>query len=449
MRGIDPGIVKTRSSAPQTPSAPQNATNPHIPGPVARPVPPASSQASAASPLPEALQGLCDRCLGRRLIGAAGEAPQTKEGRKHREAAGGTAVAPTDCRVCEDAFADFEEWVRSALEALEPYEFATFQAGTVFPTECEQAEKDAAAALEMDVGETIRTEANRLLAPRIEAATGATVEPGGRPDIAVTVDTRFWSAEARANSVFVLGRYTKHSREIPQTHWPCKRCQGRGCWECDDVGVLYTSSVEDVIASFLQPAFGASGVSFHGAGREDIDALMLGTGRPFVLELHDPKKRTVDFGPVEEALHAAKDDTGVDATELRMAEKDDVARIKNTPYQKEYLAHCLTEAPVTAEAVQAAADTMTGTTLQQRTPQRVAHRRADKVRERTVEHVIVETPPDDAGTRFSLRVLAESGTYIKEMVSSDDGRTDPSFAGLLGVPCTVEWLDVVAILDRE
>ena len=54
---------------------------------------------------------------------------------------------------------------------------------------------------------------------------------------------------------------------------------------------------------------------------------------------------------------------------------------------------------------------------------------------------------DEPGTRFSLRVHAESGTYIKEMVNGDEGRTTPSFTALAGVPVKVEFLDVVAILD--
>jgi tRNA pseudouridine synthase 10 len=53
----------------------------------------------------------------------------------------------------------------------------------------------------------------------------------------------------------------------------------------------------------------------------------------------------------------------------------------------------------------------------------------------------------DPAERFSLRVRAESGTYIKELVSSDEGRTVPSFSSLAGVPVKVEFLDVVAILD--
>ncbi|MFB6172251.1 MAG: tRNA pseudouridine(54/55) synthase Pus10, partial [Haloarculaceae archaeon] len=39
----------------------------------------------------------------------------------------------------------------------------------------------------------------------------------------------------------------------------------------------------------------------------------------------------------------------------------------------------------------------------------------------------------------------EGGLYVKELVSGDEGRTDPSLAGLLGVGATVTALDVLAV----
>lgn len=387
----------------------------------------------------------CDRCIGRRLVGAQGPEIQREHAGVYRAAHDLDEVEEADCEVCEGCFADADHWLAAALAAAGSYAAGEFQVGTVFPKACEEREK-AWKPMD-DIGDTIRTEANRLLGPKIADATDMTWATDGRPELVITVDTRFWHAEARANSIFVAGRYTKHRRDLPQTHWPCKRCSGLGCWDCDDAGVLYESSVEDVIAEAAEPLFGADGSSFHGAGREDIDALMLGTGRPFVIELHDPHDRAANLDVMAAQINAATEESGVGVRDLRMTEKEEVARIKAGEYQKEYLAHCLAEESVRARDVQAAADRMEGVVLQQRTPERVSHRRADLVRERTVQHIEVERPPGADGKRFSLRVLAESGTYIKEMVSGDGGRTTPSFADEVGVPTTVEYLDVVAILD--
>lgn len=401
--------------------------------------------ATAPQPLPDAARRLCDRCLGRRLIGAAGAEPQRAAGSKARL---WPEVRESDCPVCEGAFGESDEWLAAVLEAAKPYQFATFQVGTRFPGECEGLEREVSAAMGQEkVGETMRTEANRLLAARVAAATGAATAPEGTPDIVVDVDTRYWSAQARANPVFVRGRYNKLRRDIPQTHWPCRRCQGRGCWECNDTGVMYAESVEDAIGEAAEPLFGATGHSFHGAGREDIDALMLGTGRPFILELTDPRRRAGDLEELARRINETTPDSGVAVGDLRPAAKEEVAAIKEGEYQKEYLAHCVASAPLPRTAVEEACRTLTGMTLEQRTPERVSHRRADLVRRRRLDRVVLEAMEGDTSDRFSLRILAESGTYIKELVSGDEGRTVPSMSALTAIPVRVEFLDVVAILD--
>jgi tRNA pseudouridine synthase 10 len=396
---------------------------------------------------PESAKRLCDRCLGRRLVGAAGAAAQRA---KAAEARSWPEVPEPECPVCEGAFADQEAWLAAALEALSAYGFRTFQLGTRFPGPCEGLEREVAADLGQEkVGENLRTEANRWLAARIAAATGAATAPEGTPDVVAEVDTRYWSATVEANPVYVRGRYNKLRRDIPQTHWPCRRCEGRGCWQCGDTGVTYRESVEDAVGEPAEPLFGARGFSFHGAGREDIDALMLGTGRPFILELKQPRRRAADLAELERRINAETERTGVAVRELRMAAREEVAAIKEGEYAKEYLAHCLAEAPLARAQVEAAAAALTGSVLEQRTPDRVSHRRADLVRRRRLHAVALEGMEADPGVRFTLRVRAESGTYIKEMVSGDEGRTVPSLTQLAGLPVQVEFLDVVAILDAE
>ena len=80
--------------------------------------------------------------------------------------------------------------------------------------------------------------------------------------------------------------------------------------------------------------------------------------------------------------------------------------------------------------------------IDQRTPHRVEHRRADLVRKRTVHWVKADSISEDS---FDLELETDSGTYVKEFVSGDDGRSVPSFSERLGVQCRVEALDVLAI----
>jgi tRNA pseudouridine synthase 10 len=73
---------------------------------------------------------------------------------------------------------------------------------------------------------------------------------------------------------------------------------------------------------------------------------------------------------------------------------------------------------------------------------RVAHRRADKVRERKV--LDVEYVGEQDG-KFVLEVLGEAGLYIKELISGDQGRTIPSLAEILQRSAHVTSLDVVQV----
>jgi tRNA pseudouridine synthase 10 len=102
--------------------------------------------------------------------------------------------------------------------------------------------------------------------------------------------------------------------------------------------------------------------------------------------------------------------------------------------------------PVSEAALADAIERLDGATIQQRTPERVSHRRADLVRERTVLSMTGELLEPD---RAELEVHGEGGLYVKELVSGDGGRTEPSLAGLLGVGAAVTHLDVVAVEGED
>jgi tRNA pseudouridine synthase 10 len=64
------------------------------------------------------------------------------------------------------------------------------------------------------------------------------------------------------------------------------------------------------------------------------------------------------------------------------------------------------------------------------------------VREKYIYDCIVESID---GAIATLTLETESGTYIKELVSGDNGRTQPNISELIGVPCIVTELDVIEI----
>jgi tRNA pseudouridine synthase 10 len=72
----------------------------------------------------------------------------------------------------------------------------------------------------------------------------------------------------------------------------------------------------------------------------------------------------------------------------------------------------------------------------------VAHRRADRIRKREVSAIRVKKVE---GKRLVVEIQAEAGTYVKELVSGDSGRTRTSFSSLTGKNCKCIELDVIRV----
>jgi tRNA pseudouridine synthase 10 len=184
---------------------------------------------------------------------------------------------------------------------------------------------------------------------------------------------------------------------------------------------------------------------FHGMGREDIDARMLGNGRPFVAEVRRPRKRTLDLASIESEINSSAKGA-IDVTGLRVSTRAEMRAIKESTHPKTYRVRVRFQQPVDHAKLNELVAALAGKPISQLTPNRVAHRRADLERMRTVRDMKVETVE---GPEVVFVVEADSGTYIKELMHGDEGRTRPNVSELIGVPCEVLELDVIGIGDKE
>jgi len=270
--------------------------------------------------------------------------------------------------------------------------------------------------------------------------------------------------------VFIEGRYRKLSRDLPQTVFYCPVCKGHprrrhGCERCEGFGKITRDSVQELIAWVAGKAFGTRKNKFHGAGREDVDVRMLGAGRPFVLELLGPKIFDVDLAALEAEINR-RNEGRLEVRRLHWTEKSRVRTLKETRHAKEYEALVELGAEPAPELVAGLCGERR--TVVQTTPERVAHRRANLDRERWVEFVaFAEASPGEAESepaagaeadpadliptphRYRVRLRTEHGTYVKEALSGEDGKSRPSLADLLDVPCRCVALDVLDILGEE
>ena len=388
-------------------------------------------------------RGLCPECFGR-LFGRFGHGLSNPERAARLAAALGTPLtAPASpCPVCGGAFERLPVWIERAQRAAAPYEWHRFTCGSRWDPERLAAEEALWSEVGTEWGESLRAAFNREWGKALERATGASGGPD-HPDIVLLADLPVGRVEVTVQPLYFRGRYRKLDRTLPQTRWPCRRCQGRGCTTCGGTGKTYPTSVEELVAAPFLRAASAEGTRFHGMGREDIDARMLGRGRPFVLELLRPRVRTLDVEAL--ARHLDPEAVGrVEVVEMRTAEAEEVVRVKDAAPEKSYRVGVLGSVPV--GKVNEALDIALARAIAQRTPTRVAHRRSDRVRTR---RIVAAELVESAEGRFTLDLRTEAGTYVKEWVEGDGGRTEPSLAALVGVPLKVEFLDVLEIHDSE
>jgi tRNA pseudouridine synthase 10 len=288
--------------------------------------------------------------------------------------------------------------------------------------------------------EPIRMELNREIGKILEERLGKEVN-FEQPTITAVIDTAFDVVNLQTSSLFIYGRYKKYGRDIPQTKWFCRVCLGKGCRRCNYTGKMYETSVEEIVAKpFLEKTQGTDD-SFHGCGREDIDVRMLGNGRPFVLEIKNPKVRNLDLSGLEKVINTHNKEK-IEVSNLRPSNKDEMIRLKSAEFRKVYCVVFNGEKPINKEKLKKAVQTLRDRTISQFTPSRVAHRRANAVREKKIYNCNIESVEDTIAT---LILEAESGTYIKELITGDDGKTRPNISEMIDVPCQVLELDVIEI----
>uniref|UniRef100_A0A8D2L3T1 tRNA pseudouridine synthase Pus10 n=1 Tax=Varanus komodoensis TaxID=61221 RepID=A0A8D2L3T1_VARKO len=233
-------------------------------------------------------------------------------------------------------------------------------------------------------------------------------------------------------AIFVAGRYNKYSRTLPQTPWII------------DGERKMDSSVEELISEHLMTVFKADSFNFSSSGREDVDVRTLGNGRPFAVELLNPRKVHVtaaDMKALQQTINNSSDK--VQVRDLQLVTREAIGHMKEGEEgkTKTYSALIWTEKVIRNEDL-SPLDNMKELKIDQKTPLRVLHRRPLAVRARII-HTMRSEYIDEH--HFRLHLKSQAGTYIKEFVHGDFGRTRPNLGSLLGTTADIMELDVESV----
>jgi tRNA pseudouridine synthase 10 len=229
----------------------------------------------------------------------------------------------------------------------------------------------------------------------------------------------------------------------------------------------------------------------HAAGREDVDVRMLGNGRPFMLEFLDARASLVHAGVFPAAALAINSGAvgRVEVRRLSPATRDEFALLSAgaEAKRKRYVAVVWTSRALTQREL-SALHNRGDIAVSQRTPVRVLHRRSLSSRAKIVHDIRTRLilppvsgtvgeqprgweaqhlPPSVAAALsggisvgphnseptssfFLLSLETSAGTYVKEFVHGDSGRTSPSIASLLRLyAADCLSLDVVELLTPD
>uniref|UniRef100_A0A3P8X3N2 tRNA pseudouridine(55) synthase n=1 Tax=Cynoglossus semilaevis TaxID=244447 RepID=A0A3P8X3N2_CYNSE len=129
--------------------------------------------------------------------------------------------------------------------------------------------------------------------------------------------------------------------------------------------------------------------------------------------------------------------------DLQIVSREAMGRMKEGEEEKTktYTALIWTRKPIKKEDIAFISD-IKELTLDQKTPLRVLHRRALAVRQRVVHSM--NTRFLDAH-HFHLELKTQAGTYVKEFVHGDFGRTKPNLCDLLKMDTDILELDVESV----
>lgn len=395
---------------------------------------------------------VCDHCLGRQFAklstglsndqrGAAIKLVLAMQSGAEKDTGLSEELAKSSenkCWVCNNLFLHLDTWAGKAVQALSDYEYENFLVGTKMTGLLAENEEIVWAQSGTTFAEPVKTELNREVGKRIEKLTGKKANLK-KPQVVALLDLENDKVELEVNSLYIYGRYRKLIRGIPQTRWPCRECGGSGCQRCGNTGRMYQESVDEHMKQPLMEAALCEDTAFHGAGREDIDALMLGDGRPFVVEAKKPHKRSLDLGALETEINRRANGK-IEVTGLKYVESETVEQLKSMKADKVYRARI--EHNTTEEKLKSSLNIISKTPIKQKTPTRVLHRRADLERTRRVHLAGLES--FDAGIAVIV-IHCEGGLYVKELVSGDSGRTVPSIASLTQSEAKVIELDVIKV----
>ena len=331
------------------------------------------------------------------------------------------------CDLCSNLLEHIDDYFEMFRDEVKPYQFSTFLIGLRSKKDNLQRERELMEMLG-NAARTYKAEFQLRLGTKIETELGYRVD-FERPELTFTINQENLDFSLWVRPVYLKGRYLKKRRGIPQSPW-IKPGRGKES----------ERSISEYIGQPVCNFFEGKNYNFFASGREDVDALMLGNGRPFYVEVEFPRNRSSDFVRLSKVV-STESMEGVEILDLSIANPAEIEELKNLRSDKTY------EVGITIEGdnalnMEEKLKKYSNVKINQKTPSRVIYLRTDKLRERIIRSIEVK---QTNGKQLVLIIKAEAGTYIKEFITGDNGRTTPNLKDDLDINVKIDYLNVLEV----
>lgn len=212
---------------------------------------------------------------------------------------------------------------------------------------------------------------------------------------------------------------------------------------------------------FTPYLYAHTAIKFLSSGREDVDVRNIYSGRPFAVELINPQMTTLTeklLSELVEKVNQSSQQVQVTST-LKVLSRLDLKKLKEGENVKTklYRALCVCRNMSKDMLPVEELNNLKRIKIVQKTPVRVLHRRPLAPRARLIYEMrarwakphelkkLLNTASEDPGMFFVLDIRTQAGTYVKEFVHGDFGRTKPSLCDILKTEVDIVALDVTGI----
>jgi tRNA pseudouridine synthase 10 len=214
-----------------------------------------------------------------------------------------------ECYICNGLMHETNSIMHRIMETLRNnYHFNTFLIGATLPSNLFEREDGIRARMKIRGRENIKSQLTRNLRKKFSEITKKQID-FLHPDLMINLrlqGSTDLDIDIKTRPLVLLGRYIKKNRGMPQRsggkHDPSDELAIHGQFfpnmnlASRITSVLYTlenSSVQAIISREIARLTKCDGLKFSWVGSEDENSLVLGSGRPFFIQIRNPK--TVDL----------------------------------------------------------------------------------------------------------------------------------------------------------